>query len=134
MTFLDILTELEQKFQARREFWIRPEGISKTCPLHAAVYTAQDLELAENKEFVLHGIHVTEVVHPTHQELLAVVRELARVMPAADHLTHHDDCPYDDFIPESDSDGDCECGVGDVQDLFSKALTAAEAMLGGKRV
>lgn len=40
------------------KYYIRPEGISKPCPYHAAVYTEQDLELAENKEFILEGVHV----------------------------------------------------------------------------
>jgi hypothetical protein len=39
---------------------MRPEGISKPCIYHAAVYTEIDLELASNKEFVLEGVHVIE--------------------------------------------------------------------------
>lgn len=44
----------------RKRYWIRPEAISKPCVYHAAVYTEQDLELAENKQFILDGIEVVE--------------------------------------------------------------------------
>lgn len=50
-----------------RKFWIRPEGISKSCVNHAAVYTEQDLLLAENREFVLEGVYVIE--HWAYSEL-----------------------------------------------------------------
>lgn len=42
-----------------REYWICG-GISQPCQYHAAVYTKTDLDLAENKDFILSGIHVIE--------------------------------------------------------------------------
>ncbi len=44
-----------------REFWIRPEGISKPCVYHAAVYTEQDLAAeGGTNEFIQAGINVIE--------------------------------------------------------------------------
>lgn len=57
-----------------KQFWMRPEGISRPCVDHAAVYTEQDLSMSENKEFVLEGIHVIE--HQAVAERDEIIKEL----------------------------------------------------------
>lgn len=55
------MTTHHAKSNEAREFWIRTEGISKPCTLHAAVYTKQDLEAeGGSNEFIEEGVHVIE--------------------------------------------------------------------------
>jgi len=64
-----------------KQFWIRPEGISKPCHHHAAVYTEDDLKNAEKKEFILEGIHVIDMA--SYQLLLAEANKMRDLLESA---------------------------------------------------